>query len=45
VRTSTLVAVTACRVACVEGSALEREALHELSSGHRREHRKSPSRA
>jgi hypothetical protein len=33
VRTSTLVAVTACRVACVEGSALERE------------HRKSPSRA
>ncbi len=43
-RTSTLVAVTACRVACVEGSALERDALAELSSGHKREQRKSPSR-
>jgi hypothetical protein len=37
VRTSTLVAVTACRVAAVEGSQLERGALHELSKGHRRE--------
>jgi hypothetical protein len=45
VRTSTLVAVTACRVACVEGSELERDALHELSSGHRREQLKRPSRA
>jgi len=44
-RTSTLVAVTACRVACVEGSALEREALDELSTGHRREQHKSPGRA
>jgi hypothetical protein len=31
------VAVTACRVAAVEGSQLERGALHELSKGHRRE--------
>jgi hypothetical protein len=37
VRTSTLVAVTACKVAAVEGSQLERGALHELSKGHRRE--------
>jgi hypothetical protein len=37
VRTSTLVAVTACRVAAVEGSQLERGALSELSKGHRRE--------
>jgi len=37
VRTSTLVAVTACRVAAVEADQLERGALHELSKGHRRE--------
>jgi len=37
VRTSTLVAVTACRVAAVDGSQLERGALQELSEGHRRE--------
>jgi CRP-like cAMP-binding protein len=36
-RTSTLVAVTPCRVASVEASQLERGALHELSKGHRRE--------
>jgi Cyclic nucleotide-binding domain len=35
-RTSTLVAVTPCRVASVEASALDREALHEISKGHRR---------
>lgn len=38
-RTSTLVAVTACRVASVEADQLERGALHELSKGHRREGR------
>jgi hypothetical protein len=38
VRTSTLVAVTACRVASVEASQLERSALTEVSKGHRREH-------
>ena len=37
VRTSTLVAVTPCRVASVRGDQLERGALHELSKGHRRE--------
>ncbi len=37
VRTSTLVAVTACRVASVQADQLERGALHELSEGHRRE--------
>jgi hypothetical protein len=36
-RTSTLVAVTKCRVAAVEASQLDRKALVELSSGHRRE--------
>jgi hypothetical protein len=36
-RTSTLVAVTACRVASVEASELKRDALEELSGGHRRE--------
>jgi hypothetical protein len=36
-RTSTLVAVTKCRVACVEASQLDRKALVELSGGHRRE--------
>jgi hypothetical protein len=36
-RTSTLTAVTACRVAAVDGAALDRTALQELSAGHRRE--------
>ncbi len=36
-RTSTLVAVTACRVASVEASQLDRAALEELSKDHRRE--------
>lgn len=44
VRTSTLVAVTPCRVACVEADKLERKALHELSSGHRRESSKGSAR-
>ena len=36
-RTSTLVAVTPCRVASVQADQLDRAALHELSKGHRRE--------
>ncbi len=36
-RTSTLEAVTACRVAVVEADQLERSDLEELSEGHRRE--------
>jgi CRP-like cAMP-binding protein len=36
-RTSTLVAITKCRVACVVPSQLDRKALVELSAGHRRE--------
>ncbi len=36
-RTSTLVAVTACRVAAVEADQLERTDLDELAKGHRRE--------
>jgi hypothetical protein len=44
IRTSTLVAVTACRVASVPGDALEREALSELAGGHRREDRKRSAR-
>jgi hypothetical protein len=36
-RTSTLVAVTKCRVAAVDASQLDRKALVELSGGHRRE--------
>ncbi len=36
-RTSTLVAVTPCRVASVEASQFDRPALEELSGGHRRE--------
>jgi len=36
-RTSTLAAVTACRVASVDAGQLDREALEELSGGHRRE--------
>jgi hypothetical protein len=35
-RTSTLVAVTPCRVASVEASELDRGALQEISKGHRR---------
>ena len=35
-RTSTLVAVTPCKVAVVEAAELDREALHELSKDHRR---------
>jgi hypothetical protein len=37
VRTSTLVAVTACRVAAVPASQFDTDALTELSTGHRRE--------
>ena len=37
VRTSTLVAVTGCRVASVEASQFDHDALVELSGGHRRE--------
>jgi hypothetical protein len=37
-RTSSLIAITKCRVACVEASQLDRKALVELSGGHRREH-------
>jgi hypothetical protein len=44
-RTSTLVAVTNCRVAAVQGSQLVREDLSKLSSGHRREDRKRSSRS
>jgi CRP-like cAMP-binding protein len=36
-RTSSIVAVTACRVASVPASALDRQDLEQLSSGHRRE--------
>ena len=36
-RTSTLVAVTPCRVAAVQADQLDRGALHELSKDHRRE--------
>jgi hypothetical protein len=36
-RTSTLVAVTACRVASVDASQFDRSDLEELSGGHRRE--------
>jgi hypothetical protein len=38
-RTSSLVAVTACRVASVPAEALDRSALEELSTGHHREDR------
>ena len=37
VRTSSLVAVTACRVAAVAAAQLDRSALEELAGGHRRE--------
>jgi hypothetical protein len=36
-RSSTLVAVTSCRVASIEASQLDRAALDELAKGHRRE--------
>ncbi|HWD96163.1 MAG TPA: cyclic nucleotide-binding domain-containing protein [Acidimicrobiales bacterium] len=36
-RTSSIVAVTACRVASVPGEALDRSALEQLSTGQRRE--------
>jgi hypothetical protein len=36
-RTSTLVAVTACRVASVPAAQFDRDALTELTGGHRRE--------
>ncbi len=37
IRTSTLVTVTACRLAAVDASQLDRSGLEELSGGHRRE--------
>jgi hypothetical protein len=37
VRTSSLVAVTGCRVAAVDADRLDRSALEELAGGHRRE--------
>jgi Cyclic nucleotide-binding domain len=37
VRTSTLRAVTKCRVAVARGDQLDREVLHQISLGHRRE--------
>jgi CRP-like cAMP-binding protein len=36
-RTSSLIAVTAARVAMVPGESLDRKSLEDLSSGHRRE--------
>jgi CRP-like cAMP-binding protein len=36
-RTSTLIAVTKCRLAAVHADQLERSALERLSEGHRRE--------
>ena len=36
-RTASLVAVTACKVAAVDGAMLDRSSLAELSAGHRRE--------
>ena len=42
-RTSTLVAVTACRVAAVDAGQLDRSALEELSAGHRREEAAAPA--
>ena len=35
-RTSTLVAITACRVAAVEAATLDRGSLQELSKDHKR---------
>jgi Cyclic nucleotide-binding domain len=42
VRTSSLVAVTPCRVAAVGAQYLDRSALEELSTGHRREDASQP---
>ncbi len=36
-RTASLVAVTSCKVAAVDGASLDRDALSDLSAGHRRE--------
>jgi CRP-like cAMP-binding protein len=36
-RTSTIRAVTACKVAVAEADRIDRDALAELSGGHRRE--------
>ena len=36
-RTATIIAVTACKAAVVPGDVVDREALSELSAGHRRE--------
>jgi CRP-like cAMP-binding protein len=36
-RTSSLIAVTSCRIAAVDAAALDRNALTEISKGHRRE--------
>jgi hypothetical protein len=44
-RTSTLVAVTTCRVASVEAEQLDGGELHELSRGHRREAGKGAANA
>jgi hypothetical protein len=41
-RTASLVAVTPCKVAAVDGAALDRSALEELSGGHRREVHMTP---
>ena len=38
-RTSSLIAVTACRVASVDANQMEQSALEELAEGHRREDR------
>ena len=38
VRTSTLRAVTKCRVAVAQGDQLDRKVLEQISQGHRREH-------
>ncbi len=44
-RTSSLIAVTPCRVACVEAKQLKREARAQLSSSHRRESAASAPRS
>jgi len=36
-RTASLVAVTSCKVAAVDGTTLDQSDLVELSAGHRRE--------
>ncbi|HEX4034886.1 MAG TPA: cyclic nucleotide-binding domain-containing protein, partial [Solirubrobacteraceae bacterium] len=40
-RTSSLIAVTPCRVAAVDAAVLDRSSLQELSKGHRREHERA----